>query len=234
MGGGHISDAVAANAAAAAAAVAAVDGGGGGGSEAGGNGGGRGKSVGGVLDGTVDLGTSNCAALPLMSGEQAAAAAVARSTPLMSGKQAAAAAAAGGAELNTRLDGLGRDISQQLEAMRSEMRPLLVGHGTCTILLCALCALCACNVRMRANQPASQRPAPLRAPRGTWKIVAPGGGEEREDGHVPCFLTCLTYLLTYLLYFAPTGALRCVMSRRANSSRRIRTGTRTKSCWPRS
>ena len=40
--------------------------------------------------------------------------------PVMSSEQAAAAAA-GGVELNARLDVLARDISQQLDAMRSEM-----------------------------------------------------------------------------------------------------------------
>jgi hypothetical protein len=104
---------VAANAAAAAAAVAAVDyvGGGEGDDGRGGNGEGGGRIV----------ALPNCAAMPVMSSEQAAA------------------AAAGGAELNARLDVLARDISQQLDAMRSEMRPLLVAH---CVGICAGLALC--------------------------------------------------------------------------------------------
>jgi hypothetical protein len=70
--------------------------------------------------GALSTAQPNCAAiLPLMSSDQAAA------------------ATAGGAELNARLDGLGRNISQQLEAMRSEMRPLLVAK--CTIYICTVC-----------------------------------------------------------------------------------------------
>ena len=84
--------------------------------------------------GALSTAQPNCAAiLPLMSSDQAAA------------------ATAGGAELNARLDGLGRNISQQLEAMRSEMRPLLVAK--CTIHLhCMHRTRCGCNVRVRANQ----------------------------------------------------------------------------------
>ena len=75
----------------------------------------------------------NCAAMPLMSSEQATA------------------AAADGAELNARLEGLGRNISQQLEAMRSEMRPPLVAHWTyayavyATNTVCTVYAMYACG-----------------------------------------------------------------------------------------
>ena len=143
--------------------MAAVDGGGGGGGggQGRGNGGGGGNSVGGydsghppfligegeqsfvanlrlsaagvASGGALSTTQPNCAAMPLMSSEQATA------------------AAAGGAELNARLEGLGRNISQQLEAMRSEMRPPLVAHWTyayavyATNTVCTVYAMYACG-----------------------------------------------------------------------------------------
>ena len=177
--GGDLLDTASANAAAAAAAVAAVDGGGGGGG---------GKSVGGdsrghppfLIPGGGEAGQSFVA--DLRSSAAGFAYGGAPSTgqvscaplPPASGGERVATAA-GGAELYARLDGLGKSLAHQIEEMRSEMQPLLVGQWTCTV--CALdmppcihcartahvslrrlwCALCISDTLVQAAPPNARR-----------------------------------------------------------------------------